>query len=105
VPSGCASSGQQPPPFLLNNFLRKEISEADRACCIQHAEHAQGVSDGGLGVGFEDMLEDIDVPAVDPIIENRVLLDEYYVRHWSIWLDFYILMRTLWTVVTRKGAY
>jgi len=51
------------------------------------------------------MLEDIDVPAVDPIIENRVLLDEYYVRHWSIWLDFYILMRTLWAVVTRKGAY
>lgn len=41
----------------------------------------------------------------DTTYENRVLLDEYYVRHWSIWLDFYILMRTLWTVVSKRGAY
>jgi Undecaprenyl-phosphate galactose phosphotransferase WbaP len=41
----------------------------------------------------------------DTSYENRVLLDEYYVRHWSIWLDFYILMRTLWAVVAQQGAY
>jgi len=41
----------------------------------------------------------------DTSFEFRVNLDEYYVRHWSIWLDFYILMRTLWAVLTRRGAY
>jgi len=41
----------------------------------------------------------------DTSFDFRVNLDEYYVRHWSIWLDFYILMRTLWAVVTRRGAY
>lgn len=37
--------------------------------------------------------------------ENRVLLDNYYIRHWSIWMDIYILVRTLWVVIKRSGAY
>ena len=37
--------------------------------------------------------------------EERVLLDEYYVRHWSMLLDLYILLRTLKTVVSAEGAY
>jgi Undecaprenyl-phosphate galactose phosphotransferase WbaP len=41
----------------------------------------------------------------DTSYENRVNLDEYYVRHWSVWLDFYILMRTLWAVISQRGAY
>ena len=36
---------------------------------------------------------------------DRVLLDEYYVRNWSIWLDFYIVMNTFWAIITGKGAY
>jgi Undecaprenyl-phosphate galactose phosphotransferase WbaP len=36
---------------------------------------------------------------------ERVSLDEYYVRNWSIWLDIYILARTLTVVLQRKGAY
>ena len=35
----------------------------------------------------------------------RVSLDEYYVRHWSIWMDLYILVCTLWVVAKRSGAY
>lgn len=35
----------------------------------------------------------------------RVSLDEYYVRHWSIWMDLYILIRTLWVVLKGSGAY
>ena len=35
----------------------------------------------------------------------RVSLDEYYVRHWSIWMDIYILACTLWVVLKRSGAY
>ncbi len=35
----------------------------------------------------------------------RVSLDEYYVRHWSIWMDLYILVCTLWVVAKGGGAY
>jgi Undecaprenyl-phosphate galactose phosphotransferase WbaP len=37
--------------------------------------------------------------------EQRVRFDEYYVRNWSIWLDIYILIRTVWSVLKREGAY
>ncbi|NIP41591.1 MAG: exopolysaccharide biosynthesis polyprenyl glycosylphosphotransferase, partial [Aliifodinibius sp.] len=37
--------------------------------------------------------------------EERVRLDEYYVRNWSIWLDVYIMARTIWVVLGRDGAY
>lgn len=36
---------------------------------------------------------------------DRVALDTYYVRNWSIWLDLIILARTLTTVVRGTGAY
>ncbi|XGB42720.1 MAG: undecaprenyl-phosphate galactose phosphotransferase WbaP [Nodosilinea sp. LVE1205-7] len=35
----------------------------------------------------------------------RVNLDAYYVRNWSVWLDIYILVRTIWVVITGEGAY
>ncbi len=41
----------------------------------------------------------------DTTYEERVSLDEYYVRNWSIWLDIYILARTFAIVLQRKGAY
>jgi Undecaprenyl-phosphate galactose phosphotransferase WbaP len=31
--------------------------------------------------------------------------DTYYIRNWSPWLDIYILLRTVHTVLTAKGAY
>ena len=37
--------------------------------------------------------------------EERVAFDEYYVYNWSIWLDLYILMRTIAVVLTAEGAY
>ena len=41
----------------------------------------------------------------DTSYKERVSLDEYYVRNWSIWLDFYILGRTIWMVLQGTGAY
>ncbi len=35
----------------------------------------------------------------------RVSLDEYYIRHWTIWLDISILLKTLWVVARRTGGY
>jgi len=37
--------------------------------------------------------------------KERVELDVYYVRNWSVWLDLYILARTVWVVLFGKGAY
>jgi lipopolysaccharide/colanic/teichoic acid biosynthesis glycosyltransferase len=36
---------------------------------------------------------------------ERVRLDEYYIRNWSLWLDIYIILRTAWVVIRQDGAY
>ena len=36
--------------------------------------------------------------------DERVALDAYYVRNWSVWLDLVILARTIATVASRRGA-
>lgn len=41
----------------------------------------------------------------DTTYEDRVRYDEYYVRNWSIWLDIYILAKTIGAVLSGKGAY
>ncbi|WP_340689999.1 undecaprenyl-phosphate galactose phosphotransferase WbaP [Hydrogenobacter thermophilus] len=35
----------------------------------------------------------------------RVAMDIFYVVNWSLWLDIYILAKTLWVVLKGKGAY
>jgi exopolysaccharide biosynthesis polyprenyl glycosylphosphotransferase len=41
----------------------------------------------------------------DVSYEERVRLDMYYIRNWSIWLDLQILFQTIPAVVNRRGAY
>ncbi|MDW8482512.1 MAG: sugar transferase [Meiothermus sp.] len=41
----------------------------------------------------------------DTTYAERVALDSYYVRNWSVWLDLYILARTFGVVLAGKGAY
>lgn len=36
---------------------------------------------------------------------ERVLLDSWYVRNWSIWIDLVMLFKTIAVVLFRKGAY
>jgi exopolysaccharide biosynthesis polyprenyl glycosylphosphotransferase len=40
----------------------------------------------------------------DTSIPDRVRLDNYYVEHWSIWLDLHILLRTVGAVVRAAGG-
>ena len=40
----------------------------------------------------------------DTSYEERVRLDSYYVRNWSIWLDLCILARTIPALLFRRGA-
>jgi lipopolysaccharide/colanic/teichoic acid biosynthesis glycosyltransferase len=37
--------------------------------------------------------------------EQRVVLDVWYVDHWSLWLDLWILLRTPWVVIAAKTVY
>lgn len=37
--------------------------------------------------------------------EGIIRWDAYYVRNWSIWLDIVILVRTVYTVIKKQGAY
>ncbi|MCO8121624.1 undecaprenyl-phosphate galactose phosphotransferase WbaP [Stieleria sp. TO1_6] len=41
----------------------------------------------------------------DTSYEHRVRLDSYYVCNWSIWLDAYLVLRTVRTILMREGAY
>ncbi len=34
---------------------------------------------------------------------SRFALDVWYVDHWSLWLDFRIVLMTLWKVISREG--
>ena len=37
--------------------------------------------------------------------DERISFDTYYVRNWSVWLDIYILIRTIKVVLAGDGAY
>ena len=35
--------------------------------------------------------------------KERLRLDEYYISNWSIWLDIYIIIKTVWVLITGQG--
>ena len=37
--------------------------------------------------------------------EERIMFDTYYIQNWSVWLDIWILIKTVWVVINGKGAY
>jgi lipopolysaccharide/colanic/teichoic acid biosynthesis glycosyltransferase len=41
----------------------------------------------------------------DGDLEVQAALDGYYVRNWSLWLDLYILIRTVRAVLSQRGSY
>lgn len=41
----------------------------------------------------------------DGTIDEQETYDSYYIRNWSVWLDIYILARTLLAVASGRGAY
>jgi lipopolysaccharide/colanic/teichoic acid biosynthesis glycosyltransferase len=41
----------------------------------------------------------------DTTYAERVELDSYYARNWSLWLDLNILVKTVRVVLLRRGAY
>jgi lipopolysaccharide/colanic/teichoic acid biosynthesis glycosyltransferase len=41
----------------------------------------------------------------DVSYEERVKMDVLYIQNWSLWVDLKILMKTVWKVLKREGAY
>ncbi len=41
----------------------------------------------------------------DVSYQERVRLDMYYIRNWTVWLDIQIIFRTIPAVLSRRGAY
>lgn len=41
----------------------------------------------------------------DLTFEDEVRLDTWYIENWSLWLDLYILLKTPFVVLLKKGAY
>jgi undecaprenyl-phosphate galactose phosphotransferase len=41
----------------------------------------------------------------DLSFEQRIRLDEYYVRNWSLWMDVVVLLKTVRAVLRGDGAY
>lgn len=37
--------------------------------------------------------------------QDRLKVDEYYIRNWSLWMDFVILLKAVKVVLRREGAY
>ena len=37
--------------------------------------------------------------------EDRIMLDSYYIQNWSVWLDLWIIIKTIHVVLKGKGAY
>ena len=38
-------------------------------------------------------------------IAEQEAFDSYYIRNWSVWLDLYVLGRTIAAVAAGRGAY
>lgn len=35
--------------------------------------------------------------------QERLMLDEYYISNWSIWLDIFIVIKTVWVLISGQG--
>ena len=88
------------------NVLRGEMSLVGPRPIIQeelvrYGEHTADylmIKPGITGMWQVSGRSDIDY-------EERVMLDSWYVRNWSVWLDIMLLWRTFDVVIRRKGAY
>lgn len=92
-------------PQLINVFRREMALIGPRP--IIHAEvprygRAYGVvsavKPGITGLWQVSGRSDVDY-------ETRVALDSFYAQNWSLWLDFWIFLRTFAVVLFQRGAY
>lgn len=88
------------------NVLRGEVSMVGPRAYLPREEHYMGDSVGTILRVLPGITGLWQVSGRSEVsFAERVELEVYYVRNWSVWLDVYILARTIWTVLVGKGAY
>ncbi|MBN2580746.1 MAG: undecaprenyl-phosphate glucose phosphotransferase [Pirellulales bacterium] len=86
--------GPRPHPHALNERFRSRVG----GYMLRHK-----VKPGITGLAqVSGWRGETDVPEK---MENRIECDLRYIREWSLWLDFKILSRTFFVVLSRKNAY
>ena len=79
--------GPRPPmPIEVSRYTREEMKRIG------------GVKPGITGLWQVSGRSDTD-------FEEWIKLDVYYIENWSIFLDFIIILKTIWVVIFGKGAY
>ncbi|MEK9685064.1 MAG: undecaprenyl-phosphate glucose phosphotransferase [Rhodospirillaceae bacterium] len=85
--------GPRPMPIYQNQSIAKEIQKYD-------GRHKVRPGITGLAqvnkLRGEKTIEEM---------KQRLKLDMYYINHWSVWLDIWILLRTFGTVLSGENAY
>ena len=92
-------------PQLINVLLGQMSIIGPRYITLQEAEkygrwctNLQTVKPGITGLWQVSGRSDI-------AYEERIRLDMYYIRNWTLWLDLHIIFRTIPAVIQRRGAY
>lgn len=77
-------------------IVREEVDKYYGYVVARHIFHAKPGMTGLWQVSGRNDIEDYDL---------RIKYDMYYVHNWSLLLDIMILFRTIWVVLSGKGAY
>ena len=76
----------------------RPIIEAEVERYEEYIQDYYIVKPGITGLWQVSGRNDIDYP-------ERVRMDSWYVRNWSVWLDLILLAKTIGVVAAKKGAY
>jgi len=86
--------GPRPHPNALNEQFRQEV----QGYMLRHK-----VKPGMTGLAqVNGWRGETDTPEK---MEKRIEFDLHYIREWSLWLDFKVLLETLWIVIKGQNAY
>ena len=92
-------------PQLINIFLGqmsfvgpRPVTESELDKYGPYKDYVLSVSPGLSGMWQTSGRSDTEY-------EERISLDSYYIQNWSIWLDIWILIKTVYVVLKGRGAY
>lgn len=92
-------------PQLWNIFIGEMSFVGPRPVTESELDRYEGEADYILSVtpGLSGMWQTSG--RSDTEYEERITLDTYYIQNWSVWLDIWILIKTVWVVLGSHGAY
>ena len=86
--------GPRPHAVAHNELYRKLV----RGYMLRH-KVKPGITGWAQVNGFRGETQDLNK------MQARIEHDLYYLQNWSIWLDLWIILRTVWVVLHRNNAY